>query len=344
MILKWFRIARWLSLPQSMLPAFTALALALAAGKENFSWILGITGITGVWFLHLGMNLFDDYFDYKYKGVDYRERMAAKGIKARIAKCTYLIQEGGTETLRKTFWVAVFFVAIAFICGAIIFYFRGIDFTNGITVTNAGWSIICIALTVGFLGVEYSAPPLKLSYHGLADIVIGFIFGPLLMLGIYVSACGDFSWQILFFSVPVGLLVSNILFTDSMLEFNADRSVGKKNLAVVIGKQKKNLVISAFCNFAPPVIVTLGIIYADFSSWYILVWLSCYLAVALFYYMIWFVKDPNRKFERKMWMGPFQKWDNIVKYGIDWYMLRWYIARNYVVLFCFIVIVISLIR
>jgi 1,4-dihydroxy-2-naphthoate octaprenyltransferase len=340
-MLKWFRIARWSSLPQSILPALTAVALAF--GNENFCWWLSLLGVAGVLFLHLGMNIYDDYFDYRYKGVDYRNRMAAKGIKARIAKCPYLIQEGGTETLRKTFWFATLFIVIAFICGAVIFYFRGVDFTNGITVTNAGWSIIYIALIVGFLGVEYSAPPLRLSYYGLADIVIGFIFGPLLMLGVYVTACGDFSWQTLFFSVPVGLLVSNILFCDSMLEYDADRSVDKKNLAVVIGNQKANLAVSAFCNFAPPIIITLGVIFAGISPWYLLVWLTCYMAVALFYYMVWFVKDPNKKFERKAWMGSFQHWDDIVKYGIDWYMLRWYIARNYVTLFCFVIIFVSFI-
>ncbi|MDR1974628.1 MAG: prenyltransferase [Bacteroidales bacterium] len=325
-MIKWFRVARWISLPQSMLPALTALAMTFQS--ENFSWWLGITGVIGVWFLHLGMNMFDDYFDYKFKGSDYRNRMAAKGIKARIAKCSYLVEEGGTITLKQVFRVAILFCFISLICGAVIFYFRGL-------------SVLYIALVAGFLGLEYSAPPLRLSYHGLADIVIGFIFGPLVMMGIYVSACGDFSLQTLFISVPVGLLVANILFTDSMLEYRADKSVDKKNLAVLIGSQKVNLFIDALFNFLPLVIITCGVVWAGFSYWYLLVWIIVYMPIALFYRMVWFVKNPERKFERKKWMGPFQNWNDIIKNNLDWYMVRWFLARNYVTFFCLIIIILN---
>ena len=56
----WFNNARPISLPQSMLPALTAVALSYskAAGSE-FSWIAAVASVFGVMFLHLGMNLLD---------------------------------------------------------------------------------------------------------------------------------------------------------------------------------------------------------------------------------------------------------------------------------------------
>ena len=59
----WFQNARPISLPQSMLPALTAVALSY--GKAEFSWIAALASVIGVALVHLGLNLLDDWFDYK---------------------------------------------------------------------------------------------------------------------------------------------------------------------------------------------------------------------------------------------------------------------------------------
>ncbi|MEG2666797.1 MAG: hypothetical protein RSA02_07315, partial [Bacteroidales bacterium] len=75
----WIDNARWIALPQSLLPALVALTMAWnyssnsilennVLGESPFSWGLGILAVLGVALLHLGMNLFDDYFDYCHKG------------------------------------------------------------------------------------------------------------------------------------------------------------------------------------------------------------------------------------------------------------------------------------
>ena len=59
----WFNNARPISLPQSLLPALTAVALSV--GGNEFNWIAAIVSVIGVIFLHLSLNLMDDWFDYK---------------------------------------------------------------------------------------------------------------------------------------------------------------------------------------------------------------------------------------------------------------------------------------
>ena len=56
----WFKNARPVALPQSVMPAITAFFLAM--GQEGFSWWIGILAIVGGCLAHLGMNLADDYF------------------------------------------------------------------------------------------------------------------------------------------------------------------------------------------------------------------------------------------------------------------------------------------
>ena len=67
----WFQNARPISLPQSMLPAITAVALSY--GNEEFSWVAALAALVGVMFLHLGMNLLDDYFDYRVGSAEARK-------------------------------------------------------------------------------------------------------------------------------------------------------------------------------------------------------------------------------------------------------------------------------
>ena len=87
----WFQNARPISLPQSMLPALTAVALS--AGTGSFSWIAALVCVFGVMFAHLGMNLLDDWFDY-YKGSgEARKKAANEGFRGRMRR------------LRSSFWL-----------------------------------------------------------------------------------------------------------------------------------------------------------------------------------------------------------------------------------------------
>ena len=72
----WFKNARPISLPQSMLPALTAVALSY--GQGEFSWIAAIASVIGVMFLHLGLNLLDDWFDYRVGSAEARQKVAKK--------------------------------------------------------------------------------------------------------------------------------------------------------------------------------------------------------------------------------------------------------------------------
>ncbi|CDA22799.1 putative uncharacterized protein [Bacteroides sp. CAG:144] len=59
----WIKNARHISLPQSLLPGFLAIGMSLDYG--SFSWGLSLVALCGVACAHLGMNLLDDYYDYR---------------------------------------------------------------------------------------------------------------------------------------------------------------------------------------------------------------------------------------------------------------------------------------
>jgi len=318
----WFDNARPTALPQSLFPAILAVCMASVSGI--FSLYLGILAILGVMFGHLSMNLFDDYFDYKVKGTDFRDKMAREGFRARIAKCEYLTS--GKATLKQLLIACFVFSAISVLCASIIFIERGIV-------------ILYYVLALAVLGISYSGKPLKLSYRGLGELMIGLIFGPLSMTGVYYSACGMFNWSVVFISIPVGLLVANIVYVHAIMDYEPDKKVGKMTFAVLLGSKKRMLGALLSILVISYLSIITGIFLKYLSLYYFLTLLTLPMAISLYYLMREFVRHPQRKFEPKFWMGPMSNWEKIKEIEIDWFMIRWFSARNFLSFFCLIIII-----
>ena len=321
----WLNNARYVALPQSMLPAWVAVCLAYPSSA--FSWGLATFAVIGVAFGHLGINLWDDYFDYKKDHQIIRNRLNSIGIRARIAKCNYL--SSNQATTKQLFFAASFFCAIALLAGMIIFFQRGS-------------SILIISVITALLGIGYSGAPFQFSYRGLGEVVIGLVFGPLLMAGVYLSACGSLSAQLLFLSIPIGLLVTNIVYTHSVIDFEADKAMNKRTFAVLLAKKNRISFVSFLLIFLPFLLIGLGIGLKILSIGYAFVFVILYMAIYLFRIIILFQNGLHKKIQPKWWMGVMENWKEIEAVGIDWFMIRWYLARNLLVLFCLIIIIVSL--
>lgn len=91
----WLDNARPISLPQSLLPALTAVALSYGAAQS--SWIAALASIVGVVFLHFALNLLDDWFDYKVGSAEARVKVANEGFRGRMVKYPYLTSGQATH-------------------------------------------------------------------------------------------------------------------------------------------------------------------------------------------------------------------------------------------------------
>jgi len=326
-ILFWLKHARSIALPQSALPA--VLAFCMASQKDGFFLVFGLLAIVGVMAGHLCVNLFDDYFDYKVKKTDFRARMEHQGMRARIAKCTYLTS--GAATLKELLIACFVFGTIALTIGFILFLFRG-------------KAILILAAIAGVLGVSYSGFPLRLSYRGLGEVVIGIVFGPMLMAGVFYASCGYFDRSVLFVSIPVGLLVANIVYTHSIMDYDPDKAVGKMTFAVLLKNKKLMLNCLLLLLMLTFTILVSGVLWGYLSLLYLLPLLTIPMAVSLYHLMREFVRDPKRNFSPRFWMGPMGNWKLIQSVGVDWFMIRWLLARNLLSFFCVILMLVSLIN
>ena len=336
-IKKWMLNARSIALAQSVMPAL--LAVALAWKCEAFRFWDAALAVLGVAFAHLAMNLSDDYFDYKADVLGDRDKVQRQGFRAMMHKYPYLTD--GSESLRSTAKVIAIFVGLALLCGLVIVWDR---WENGIWGEQGLWWIAAIVFSCGFLGVFYSAPPLKLAYRGLGELVIAFIFGPLLMMGVYYASAGQIAWEVVLISVPVGLLVLNILFTHSFIDMKGDEQCNKMTFARLLKSRRANLVASFIFIFLPFALVILGVCLGVLAWPYLAVLLVLPRGIWLFRSLRDYSQGKNVTMDKApKVIGSIPDWENYKKAGIEWFMLRWLCARNLLAGFCLLSIVVSIV-
>ncbi|MEE1272813.1 MAG: prenyltransferase [Bacteroidales bacterium] len=324
----WMQNARKASLAQSMLPAI--LAVVIAINEAEFNIFLAILAVLGVVSAHLGMNLADDFFDYKVNTAESRKELSRQGIRARIVKYPYLTSNESTlQDLKKAI---VLFLLFAAIMGGIILTVR------------FNWFIVLIAFLTLFLGISYSGFPFKFSYIGLGELVIGIIFGPLLMMGVYIASANRLDSSVVLASIPVGLLVVNILFTHSFIDKKADESANKMTFARLLKTNKANLTASVLFNFIPYLIIVAGVVLKYLHPLYLLIFLVLPRSIWLIKSLFDFAKSENANVAKPpKYMGNMGNWEKFQIAGVDWFMARWLGARNILSLFCIVIILVNII-
>ena len=335
-IRRWLKNARSVALPQSLMPA--VLAVVMSLGYPGFNLWLALLAVVGVALAHLAMNLADDYFDYKVDMLGDRDKVIRKGFRAMMVKYPYLTD--GSETVKTLRRAIAQLVIAACLCGSVIFLVRGL----GMGTFVISWWIVAIVAATAFLGIFYSAPPFKLAYRGLGEPVIGVIFGPLLMMGVFYSAAGFVDWDIIGTSIPVGLLVLNILYTHSFIEKEGDAASNKMTLARLIGSYKANLPMVYIVNFLPYLLVILSVALGYLHPAYLAVLVvlprSLWLCSSLRDFANGKQDVPEKPYR---WLGPMREWEPVRASGVDWFLMRWLTARNILSGFCLVLIVVKLI-
>ncbi len=312
-IRNFFELTRAYSLLMSVAPWFLTLSWAQINYVLYRDVILTFIGVICV---HLGTNLLDDYIDVTKelkRGKALNEiDFGAINNKARLIL-------NGTYTLGNVTRIIAILYAIAILIG--IYY----------TIT-VGFSIPVIIALSGVLCLLY--PYATKFYSG--EIIVGLIFGPLLMSGTYLALCGFLPSKILIMSISVGLLTAALLHTHAIMDWEYDCSVGKNTFCRLF-KTKENAILAlkvivwlAYINVI--LFATIGTL--DKYTLYVLITLP--IAIELFKSIKDYILIKDVKFIPRFWMGPMEDWDAICKSGMAFFMYRFYLARNLAFLFCII--------
>ena len=212
------------------------LGAAIASRYVSIDWVYFALTMLGGFFLHIGTNTSNDYFDHT-SGTD-------------EANYNYMVPfSGGSRSIQMGLISAkgMLYISIAtFALSGLI----GIPLIN-----KAGINILYLGF-IGFLsGFFYTAPPFRFaSRKGLGELLIGLNFGPLMAAGSFlVQTSGDITYlnDAILAGIPIGLLVAAIVYVNQFPDHDGDKATGKNNLVVVFGPEKARvgyvfLVIGAF--------------------------------------------------------------------------------------------------
>ena len=204
--------------PQSfLLSAISAsVGTALASLRGPIHWGYYFLTVLGVVLLHGGSNVINDYFDYKQR-IDTAEVPGSYGNEARV-----LIQ----KMLRpsQVLWMALFLFALSLVTGIYMTAVRG-------------WPIFLFGF-IGFLtGLLYTARPIALKYVALGEPSVFFMWGPLVVSGAYYVQRGKFSFQAVWISIPIGILVALVLLANNIRDIQFDSQVGIDTMATLLGRR-----------------------------------------------------------------------------------------------------------
>ena len=338
----WFKNARNIALPQSALPCLAAVILCI--GQEGFLWWLAFPVFVGICAAHLGMNLADDYFDFKHDS-RIRSDLSSTSIRARMEKCHYLLREGDAATgerkatISQLGWAVVAFLGFAALMGGITFVAQWL-----IHGWQAAMGIVIYAVAGLIVGINYSGKPLELGYHGLGELVIGLMFGPLNMMGVQAALTGaPFTWQMLCISIGIGCMVTNIVYVHSVMEVDADAELGKMTFARLLKSKKAMIIFIGIFAIVPFVMLALGIGLGWWSPWYLLTIATLPMSIFLIHSTRLFAYGLPRNDTPRWWMGPMGDWEGYKKAGMDWFLFRWLLARNICTFFCLILMVVHIV-
>lgn len=338
----WIKNARSIALPQSALPCLTAVVLCI--GQEGFIWWLAFPVFLGICAAHLGMNLADDYFDFKHDS-RIRSDLSSTSIRARMEKCHYLLREGDAATgerkatISQLGWAVVAFLGFAALMGGITFVAQWL-----IHGWQAAMGIVIYAVAGLIVGINYSGKPLELGYHGLGELVIGLMFGPLNMMGVQAALTGaPFTWQMLCISIGIGCMVTNIVYVHSVMEVNADAELDKMTFARLLKNKAAMIVFIGFFALMPFVMLALGMAMGWWSPWYLLTIATLPMSIFLIHSTRLFAYGLPRNDTPRWWMGPMGDWEGYKQAGMDWFLFRWLLARNICTFFCLILMVVHIV-
>jgi 1,4-dihydroxy-2-naphthoate octaprenyltransferase len=209
-------------------PACVLLGLGAAVWEtDGIRAVDFLIVLLGALAAHVSVNAFNEYFDFR-SGLDLRTRRTPFS--------------GGSGTLPENPHLAGRALGVA-VVSALVTALVGIYFLQ---LRGLG------LLPLGLLGlvVILAYTPLLAHNAWLCLIAPGLGFGPLMVMGTYFSLTGRYSWTAFLASLIPFFLVNDLLLLNQFPDVEADRTVGRRNFPILIGRVRSSYIYAGFLALA----------------------------------------------------------------------------------------------
>jgi 1,4-dihydroxy-2-naphthoate octaprenyltransferase len=225
-----------LRLPSLVIAGFScALGVALAYRDHRGDLLNSIVVIVAGLALQAGVNLVNDFFEFRQKRVE--DKIAGYGFPAKDRE---------------------FLEVLIFLVGLACFAFTGL--LGLFLAWRSGWPVLLFGLVGWLSGFFYTGEPFNYKRRGLAVTLVFFSMGLIMIPGAYFAVSGAFTWGSVIAAIPVSFLISLILLANELRDFETDLRYGIRTLSVRVGYRRAVVIFCALLAgaYASPAVLHLA--------------------------------------------------------------------------------------
>jgi 1,4-dihydroxy-2-naphthoate octaprenyltransferase len=206
-----------------------ALSLKYPTPGNEFDLLRALIVMLGAVVAHISVNLFNEYSDFHTK-IDFKtNRTPFSGGSGMLTS--------GKSTPRAVLIVAIITLLVALGIGIYMSFL-------------SHWIILVFAAIGSFSIIFYTQ---FLARYMLGEVFAGFALGTLVVLGTYVSLNASagmslselFPSEVVWLSIPPGILTALLLFINEFPDAEADKEGGRLHLVIKLGKKASAWVYAA---------------------------------------------------------------------------------------------------
>ncbi len=202
-----------------LLPGLAALTsgigIAAIEGRDVNAGFAGLS-VLGLALIMLGTYYFNEYYDYAGDVINKKFTQFSGGSRALPDGMVprNLAKVAGYGTIATLVVIAVVYM---------VFYFEDYPL------------LLPLGLFGAFCGIFYSSPPFQWAYHGIGEIMIGGCYGVLPFVSGFYVASGELDYRMALVGVPAALTIFAVIVGNEFPDYDADKTVNKRNLIVRLG-------------------------------------------------------------------------------------------------------------
>jgi 1,4-dihydroxy-2-naphthoate octaprenyltransferase len=214
----WVEGARLRTLPLAISPI--AIGAGAASAVKSFDLTLTLLALAVALFLQIGVNFANDYSD---------------GIRGTDEHRVGPLRLTGSKSVRPQ---AVKVAA---------FLFFGLAALAGLTIVlmTQQWWFIAVGIAAIVAAWFYTGGKSPYGYSGLGEIAVFVFFGLVATYGTAYIQIRAFDINALLGSIAAGFFASAVLMVNNIRDIDTDSKVGKRTLAVKVGKKRAKAIYFA---------------------------------------------------------------------------------------------------
>lgn len=299
-------LTRFYSLNMTLASCF--IIFSYAYYSERFTFLNFILLTLALCFVQMGANLFDCYIDVRTKlkqGYDFENMQFSTERKARLIR-------NGTFSLDQVETILMILFILAALAGIYLAIFTG-------------WKVLLFALFGGILTLLY---PISSRFY-MAEVIVGLIFGPLSIMGGYYALTGEFNLNLFLLSWALFFTTIILLHAHNIMDWEFDIQNNKNTFAILLGSKKKAITALKWMIILSYYIVVFGVLMGLFNPHMLFVFLTLPIATELNQSMKDYINVKDIEFRPRWYFGMFENWKEIQERKLDFFMYRFYLARNF---------------